>query len=196
MKKISLIAVVLLFVAGAAQAAGAVPDMELDEVFALYSEHKDTYDSCYQLAVSKVLTGAMREEILHGAADQRKGMACALAITSVEAGIRITDIASLEKFRDYFKNKVGCVAAKVDLQNAKAALEMYCLDMGRYPATLDEVVGSYVMSFRSKMTYRLEADQARYMISATNEGCDKTLFISSDSADIGSGAKSGLIVPK
>ena len=32
----------------------------------------------------------------------------------------------------------------------------------------------------------LETDPVRYVISATNKGCDKMLFISSDSTDIGS----------
>jgi hypothetical protein len=185
-KKVLLIAVFLWIGATAAQAAWATPDKEIDELFAIYKEHKNIYDACYELRVSKVLTGAMREEILNGAADRRKGMACALAITSGEARIRITDTASLQKLRDYFKNKLKCVEAEVDLRNARAALEMYYLDKAKYPATLEEVLGAYVVSFNSKMTYRLESDPVRYVISATNKGCDKTLFISSDSTDIGS----------
>jgi hypothetical protein len=137
------------------------------------------------------LTGAMREQILKGAADRKKGMACVLAITSVEAGMRITDTASLQRLRDYFVGKVACVEAEVDLRNAKSALEMYYLDNAKYPATIDDVLGAYVVSFKSKMSYRLETDFGKYVISATNPGCDKTLSLSSDSVDIITGEASG-----
>jgi hypothetical protein len=188
-KKVRLIAVFLWIGAAAAQAAWAAADKEIDELFALYNDHKNVYDACYELSVSNVLTGSMREELLNGAADRKKAMACVLAITSREAGIRITDIASLQKLRDYSISKVKCVEAEVDLRNARTALEMYYLDKAKYPETLEEIPGAYVVSFKSKMTYRLEADPARYVISATNKGCGKTLFISSDSTDIGGAGK-------
>jgi hypothetical protein len=130
--------------------------------------------------------GSMREELLNGAADRKKAMACILAITSGEAGIRITDTASLQKLRDFSKNKVKCVEAEVDLRNARTALEMHYLDKAKYPATFKEILGAYVVSFKSKMTCRQETDPVRYVISVTNKGCDKTLFMSSNSTDIGS----------
>jgi hypothetical protein len=195
-KKGLLIAVILWIGATAVHAVGPVPDKELDELFGAYAEHKNIFDACYSLRESGVLTGAMREQILKGAVDRRKGMACVLAITSVEAGMRVTDTASLQKLREYFMGKAKCVEAEVDLRNARNALEMYYLDNAKYPSTLDDVLGDYVVSFKSKMSYRLEADFGKYSISATNPGCDKTLSISSDSVDIIRDEGSGLLVPK
>ncbi len=191
MKKVRLVAVVLWIGGVVAQAAWAAPDKELDELYSIYREHKHVSDACYELSVAKVLTGAMREEIVNGAAERRKGVACALGITSGEVGIRITDVASLQKLQEYFMNKAKCVEADVDLRNARTALEMYYLDKAKYPATLDDILGTYVVSFKSKMKYRLDTDTGRYVISAINEGCDKTLYLSSDSADFGTTAKKG-----
>ena len=87
---------------------------------------------------------------MNGAADRRKGITCALGITSSEAGIRLKDVASLKKLMEYFMNKAKCMEAEVDLRNARSALEMYYLDKAKYPATLEEVIGSYVESFKSK----------------------------------------------
>jgi hypothetical protein len=190
-KKIPLIFIALWIGVTAAHAAGVTPDKELDEFYAVYTEHKNIYDACYSLRESGVLTGPMREQILKGATDRRKAMACVLAITSVEAGMRVTDTASIQKLRDYFMGKAKCVEAEVDLHNAKSALEMYYLDNAKYPATLDDVLGVYLVSFKSKMWYRLETDFGKYVISATNPGCDKTLSLSSDSVDIITGEASG-----
>ncbi|HET6420955.1 MAG TPA: hypothetical protein VFG19_12395 [Geobacteraceae bacterium] len=190
MKKTLLITVFLLIGAAAAQAAGTAPNKELEELYSIYSENKNITDACYELSVAKVLTGAMREGIVSGAADRRKGTACALGITAAEAGIRVTDAASLKKLQDYFRSRIKCAEAEVDLRNAKTALELYYIDKGKYPATLDEILGPYVASFKSKMDYRLE-NKRRYVVSATNEGCDKTLSISSDSPDISGAGKDG-----
>jgi hypothetical protein len=184
LKKVQLIAVMLWIGASAAHAAGVAPDKELDELFAVYTEHKNIYDVCYELRESGVLTGAMREQMLKGASDRNKGMACVLAITSVEAGMRITDSASLQKLREYFVGKAACFEVEVDLRNAKRALEIYYLDNAKYPSSLEEILGTYVVSFTSKMTYRLETDTGKYFIYATNKGCDKTLSMCSDVTDI------------
>lgn len=98
--------------------------------------------------------------------------------------MKITDSASVQKLREYFMGKVACVEAEVDLRNARNALEMFYLDNAKYPENLDDILGAYVVSFKSKMDYRLETDSGRYVVSAINAGCDKKLTLSSDSADI------------
>jgi hypothetical protein len=194
-KKIPLFVIVLCICASVAHAAGPSPDKEIDELFAAYAEHQDVFNACYMLRDSGVLTGAMREQILTGAADRKKGMACVLAITSVEAGMKITDSVSVQKLREYLMGKVACVEAEVDLRNARNALEMYYLDNAKYPANLDDILGAYVVSFTSKMDYRLETDSGRYVVSATNARCDKKLTLTSDSAEIVREPASGPLQP-
>lgn len=174
-----------------AQFAWAGPEAEFAELLAIYKEHRPIYDGCYQLAMEKVLTGKMRDELVNGAADRNKGLACALGITSSEAGIRVTDSASLRKLEGYFTNQRRCAEALVDLKNARTALDLYYLDNAKYPAALAEAVASYTVSFRSTPTYRLDQSPFRYFLSATNDGCDRTFFFSSEATEIGSTEKKG-----
>lgn len=73
MKIIPLFAIVLWICTTVAHAAGPSPDQEIDELFAAYAEHQDIFNACYLLRESGVLTGAMREQILTGASDRKKG---------------------------------------------------------------------------------------------------------------------------
>ncbi|HEY6874087.1 MAG TPA: hypothetical protein VI298_15290 [Geobacteraceae bacterium] len=175
----------------AAQFAWAGTEGEFSELLAIYRDHRTIYDGCYQLAMEKVLTGKMREELVNGAADRNKGLACALGITSSEAGIRVTDSVSLRKLQGYFTNQKRCAEALVDLKNARTAIEMYYLDNAKYPATLEEAATSHAVSFRSPPAYRPDRGTFGYFLSTTNDGCDRTFFFSTEAPEIRSTEKKG-----
>jgi len=181
--KLLYIAIAICLIAAVARPAwAAAPEMGLEDLLAIYRKHTAVYDACYLLSIEKVLPSSIRSELLKSSGDKEKGIACALGITSQEAGIRVTDAASLQKLQDYFTAKVRCLEAEIDLRNARTALATYYLDNGKYPSDLKDLA-SYVTSFKSSMAYRLDP-AGRYAIFANNPGCDKTLYISPDSDEI------------
>lgn len=177
---LSLAVLVAFGSAHVACAGTARAEDDQGKLFAIFTGHRDVYDACYTLAVEKVLTPRMREEILGASADREKGMACALGISSSVAGIRVTDEASLARLRTYFTVHRWCEVAKVDLRNAQMAVETYYLDNAKYPATLEDAIADHPVTFRSHVTYRTDANPLRYSLSATNDGCDRTIVLRSD----------------
>ncbi len=176
MKK-TLLAIIL--VAGHTAFAHGAADGERDELLAIFTENRPVYDACYTLGADKVLTGGLREMIVAGSADKRKGMACALGITSSEVGIRITDVASLDRLQAYFANLKWCTQAEVDLKNVRNAVELFYIDNARYPATLAEATASSPVTFASAVAYRRDENREAYHVTATNGGCDATVVYDS-----------------
>ncbi len=169
----------IILVAGHTAFAHGAADGERDELLAIFTENRPVYDACYTLGADKVLTGGLREMIVAGSADKRKGMACALGITSSEAGIRVTDGASLDRLQAYFANLKWCTRAEVDLKNARNAIELFYIDNARYPATLAEANASSPVTFASAVVYRRDENQRTYHLPATNGGCDTTVVYDS-----------------
>jgi hypothetical protein len=178
MKKILL---TILLVAAQVAAADAAANPEREELLAIFTENRAIYDACYTLAAAQVLTSDLREKIV-ASADKRKGMACALAITSNEAGIRVTDAASLDRLQAYFTKKKWCIIAEVDLKNARNVIELFYLDNARYPATLAEATASSAVQFKSVLEYRQADNPPGYQLTATNDGCDHMVDFDSRSS--------------
>jgi hypothetical protein len=170
----------ILVVAAQVAAADAASNPEREELLAIFKENRAIYDACYTLADAHVLTGAMRETIV-ASGGKRKGMACALGITSREAGIRVIDAASLDRLEAYFTEKKWCIIAEVDLKNARNAIEIFYLDNARYPATLAEATASSPVQFKSVVEYR-QTDDGGYRLTASNDSCDHSIDFDSQSS--------------
>jgi hypothetical protein len=180
--KLLNITIAICLIAAAAYPAWAERELGFEEVLAIYRKHTAIYDACYLLSREKVLPGTILSDLRKNTGDTEKSVACGLGITSQAAGIRITDAASLQKLQDINIARARCMESEVDLHNARTALESYYLDNGKYPSDLKDL-GSYASSFKSSMTYRLDSD-GRYAVFSNNPGCDKTLYISTDSTEI------------
>jgi hypothetical protein len=179
--KLLNITIAICLIAAAACPAWAERELGFDEVLAIYQKQTAIYDACYLLSSEKLLPDTILSDLRKSSPDTDKNVACGLGITSQMAGIRITGAASLHKLQDAYLARARCREAEVDLRNARTALESYHLDNAKYPSDLKDLA-SYV-TFKSSMTYRLDPD-GRYSVFANNPGCDKTLYISPDSAEI------------
>jgi hypothetical protein len=165
---------------GLATAAQGAEEAGREELRALMADHRPVYEACYSLASAGVLRGEMRETIVAGAADRRKGLACALGIASHLAGIHVTDEASLERLRAHYERQKWCVIAEVDLKNARTALELFYLENNRYPDTLAETTGFSPATPSSAVTIAFDAQRVGYRLTATNDGCDQAVTLASD----------------